>query len=828
MTTIRNLKFTTAFCLARPPLSRRTPALAAALAACLPALSVGAEATIQFDIPAQDLSRALAAFTAQSHVQVLYEGDVAKGLRSAPLKGSYTPEKALKALLTATPIQARFTGARTATLERTAKSPSPESDAGGAVALGKVTVSATAGYDANDPYNRDYAVPNASTATKTDTPIFDTPVSIQVVPRAVIDDQQAIRPKDALKNVSGVQPGFRFGNLRDGSIIRGFETDSFPQGGSYLDGVLQFEASNSLANIERIEVLKGASAMLFGRLEPGGLINYVSKRPLKEAYYSIQQQFGSFDSYRTTLDATGAVIGDDSLLYRVNFEYLDSDSFRDFVTSERVFVAPSLTWNITEHTKIDIDFIYQKDDNVNDYGLPAFGKKVANLPVSRFTGEPGQLSNTETFQEAITFSHAFNDDWKVKSKYAKYDMNGAYNETVLESLNEVTGIGDRWLYYAPNGIDSHFFTTDITGHFSTGPFKHTLLFGGDYYNRKYNEDGIFVDKWYTANGLFPTPIDIYNPVYGYDRQAVLAGQPRSFSQRKDEWWGLYLQDQIDFNDQWHLMLGGRFDHADSSRANDRERNNTVEQSSDEKFSPRIGLMYQPVEWIGFFTNYSEAFNSPNIGRNALDGSALGSQTSKQYETGIKGNWFEGRLTASAVFFHLIKNNIAQPTSPIPGSPYNLSGEARSQGLEIDVNGKITDYWDVITTYTYTDAKFTDDPNNKGNRLPNVAHHMGSAWTNFHFDEFGLQGLSAGAGAFVIGPRFGDNANSFEMPGYVRFDTSLAYKMKLAETTLTAQFNVENLLDKRYFLASGSRSYLPRISTTPGAERTFLGSLRLEF
>jgi iron complex outermembrane receptor protein len=211
-----------------------------------------------------------------------------------------------------------------------------------------------------------------TTATKTDTPIFDLPVSIQVVPREVLDDRQVIRLEDALQTVSGVVPFAGGGSAFDSPRIRGFEAfrniyrDGFR--GRFFGNYIQ-----STAHLNRVEVLKGPASVLYGRMEPGGLVNQVSKQPLATPYYSRQQQFGSFDLYRTTLDAAGPLTEDQSLLYRVNFEYLDSGSFRDFVGAETVFVAPVLTWNLSDRTHITLNLQYQHSDRVTDRGLVAIG-----------------------------------------------------------------------------------------------------------------------------------------------------------------------------------------------------------------------------------------------------------------------------------------------------------------------------------------------------------------------------------------------------------------------------------------------------------------------
>jgi iron complex outermembrane receptor protein len=275
----------------RRPLRFITTALFIALS-LQPAFADPADAT-RFDIPAQPLNRALLAFGKQSGRQLLYRTDIADNLKSYELKGFHTPEEALRILLGDAPLEAVTTGNGVITLKAGKK---PHDVDGRApvdpVTLGKITVTGQAGYDANDPYSKDYAVPNASTATKTDTPIIETPASVQVVSRAVMDDQQVIRLQDVTRDVSGVQRDFRYGNLYESFTIRGFSSAS----NFYRNGVRMITQSSETAHLDRVEVLKGPAAMLFGRIQPGGLLNVVTKKPLDQAYYSLQQQFGSYVS----------------------------------------------------------------------------------------------------------------------------------------------------------------------------------------------------------------------------------------------------------------------------------------------------------------------------------------------------------------------------------------------------------------------------------------------------------------------------------------------------------------------------------------------------
>jgi len=232
----------------------------------------------------------------------------------------------------------------------------------------------------------DYQTPSATTATKLETPILQTPVSIQVVPRTVMDDQQVIELKEALKNVSGVQPAFGFGSLFNGFTIRGF-TSPLLTISLFRNGARRRANEFETANVERIEVVKGPAAVLYGRLDPGGVVNLVTKRPEPEPAYSAQQQIGSFGLYRTVLDATGPVTADRSLLYRTTLTYQQSGSFRDFEGLERIFLAPSLIWSPSSRTEVHLNLEYKKDNLVTSYGIPAIGTRPAPVPISRFLGD---------------------------------------------------------------------------------------------------------------------------------------------------------------------------------------------------------------------------------------------------------------------------------------------------------------------------------------------------------------------------------------------------------------------------------------------------------
>ncbi|QSA96011.1 TonB-dependent siderophore receptor [Methylococcus sp. EFPC2] len=321
---------------------------------------------------------------------------------------------------------------------------------------------------------------------------------------------------------------------------------------------------------------------------------------------------------------------------------------------------------------------------------------------------------------------------------------------------------------------------------------------------------------------------MFNPVYGFTRYL---GDPLvPGDDTKNEWHGFYVQDQIALWEQWQLLLGSRFDHAEFETGGGYK--------GVDEFSPRVGLLYHPVSWLGIYADYVETFNAVNRGT-TVSGAIPDPEKSNEYEVGLKGEWLGGKLTASLAYFELTKTNVQ---TPLPAPFINkvaITGEQRSRGIEIDLRGQLTDYWNLIASYAYTDTEVTKDSapldtvigssgsGNTGHRFSNVPRNAGSIWTTYDFSALGAQGLSAGAGVYLAGDRAGNIDNSFEMPGYARLDAMLKYQHKIGPSKLTLQFNVENLLDKEYLAASnGFASFIHQ--TMPGTPRTYLGSVKLEF
>ncbi|MCX7092204.1 MAG: TonB-dependent receptor [Methylobacter sp.] len=795
-----------------------------------------ADEQVQFNIPEQSLSQSLLDYSKATGVKILFNENLARNLKTPKLQGSYSSEDGLRKLLGDSGLDYRFTSPKAVVVNQ----PKPESlsdrqllteaeaaNKPGTTTLKAMTVKGNRDYDPNDPYNTDYKRTNAATATKTDTPIMETPMSIQVVPRTVMQDQQAVQVGDAVKNVSGVFPDFTWGGYGEGFMIRGFSSNN---GGSYLDGFRWPTSRISLANMERVEVVKGAASNLYGRIEPGGMINVVTKRPQATPYYALEQRFGSYDFYQTLGDATGALNQDGSLMYRLNFEYLDKKSFRDFAFTDRVLVAPSVTWKISDRTQLDLDFMYSNEDTLEDHGVVASltTRRPVDIPISAFLGEPStDKSNTEIYYTGLSLKHAFSDNWAVHAKFNMQQRSALdLQHPGTPGLNETTGMLNRAFFGGDSGSDTYFGTIDVTGKFSTWGVKHDVLAGLDHYSVTGDVSSYFFGPSIFGGPI--QPINIYNPVYGQSGLNLATRQKSQFLASETDWTGVYFQDQITLFDKLHILGGGRYDWATQANGSAFGVNKSPADATanlkgvdNERFSPRVGLLYQPWRWLSLYGNFVESLGASNTAI-GVGGNVLQPETAEQYEAGFKTEFFDQRLMSSVAFYDLTKQNMAVA---MVGTPFSQAiGEARSRGVEVDVTGRITDDLSLIGTYAYTDAVILKG-SNAGNRLWNVPRNAGSLWAKYDLQQAVMRGLSVGAGVYFQGQKEGDMTNSFELPGYGRIDALVKYQLPIAKAKTTLQFNVENLLDHRYYASTVGWS--PAF-VNPGQPRTFMGSVKVEF
>lgn len=646
-----------------------------------------------------------------------------------------------------------------------------------------------------------YRVEQATTATKRATPIMETPFAIQAVPKQVIRDQQAVRLDTALNNVSGVFQNQSF-SLIESFNLRGFTTFDYYREGVRIQAALTQAGRREMANLERIEVLKGPASILYGRIEPGGMINLVVKNPQAQPYHMFQQQIGSYDFYRTALDSTSKLNESGSLLYRFNMSYENSGSFREFVRNDRVFFAPVVQWKLSDRTQITFDVEYGKGKVRPEYGTVAFGNRPVSIPIERNLGESFARANYDSTLAGFHWSHQFNDQWSVQHRF--YVQDSTENDDVVLPLGlQADGrtLDHFFAGFRDNKQRTYSTSLDLTGHFDTWFAKHTVLVGGQYYH--FRNTGTLID-----NFAFPS-IDIFNPVHGGapDRDPA---DDIPFD-TKEKWFGLYLQDQIQLPYHVHILAGMRYDNAEIMSESTFQGVQSSQASKQDKILPRVGLLWQPIKALSFYGNYVEGFGIPNLFSFAVGGAPLKGQTSQQWEVGAKTELFDGRWIATLAWFDLTKQNIptGHPDPALAALGFSvLTGEARNRGVEMDLAGEVLPGLDVIGNYAYTDSEITQNNDGTvGNRFPNVPKHAGSLWATYRFQEPRLTGWKAGAGLLVRGERQGNQENTYQMPGYVLVNLMASYAMHVGPTRLTAQLNADNIWDR-------SISRTARVSASP--------------
>lgn len=673
------------------------------------------------------------------------------------------------------------------------------------------------GQSTSEQGRNSYTLPNTSAATKTNTPLMETPGSVNIITRKQIEDRQAYTPEEALKYTSGINsPSVGGRTPYDAAFyIRGFSTKENGDIGGYYyrDGLRMSGIPISFANLERMEVLKGPASVLYGRAEPGGLLNVVYKKPQATPFYSVEQQFGNYDFYRTAAEATGPVAGNENLLYRMAIQSVDSNSFQPYVQNNFLSVSPSLSWLVGDRTRIDADFDYSHAEWTYSQGIPVVNGKPANVPVSRMLElykpkTPDGMSDTYT--GILNVTHNFDDNWQLRwnGMYANQHLD--WRRGGVPRVDSLTGLAsEASIYNEPDNERRWWFTSlNLTGKVSVLGIQNKLLVGFDYLNER-----LHGPQYFTTVGV---DFNVYQPYTGPAIPRPSRGEalknPDYFLNSND-WYGIYLQDQIDLTDQVHVVLGGRYDHAETCYCF--SRNDAPTRA--EALNPRYGLVYQPVSWLSTYYQYVESFGTTN-GR-AADRKPFDPQTAQQHEAGLKFQAFDGALSSTLAYFHLTKQNILT-TDPLFPEFQIAVGEARSQGVEWDMTGRVAEGLNVIASYTFTDARITrNNDGNEGNRLPNVPDSAGSLWTTYDVTS----DFKIGAGVYVAGRRYGSVENTYRLASYARLDAMAAYKWQIDRSKLTAQVNINNLLDHDYWANSdeGTRVY-------QGMPLAVLGSLRLEF
>jgi len=676
-----------------------------------------------------------------------------------------------------------------------------------AVELSNITV-----LDRRGGYNTDRTV----SAMRVAAPNLETAVSVQAVPQQVIEDQEATTLREVTRNVSGVQRASTFGGALQRFRIRGFSQQIMLQNG-FRTGGANTKVFAETAHLERVEVLKGPASILYGRLEPGGIINLVTEKPTAEPRYSARLRGGSYGFIEPSVDLSGPVNESGSLTYRLNGLYRREDGFREPFDQafERLFVAPVLSWQINGQTTLTLEGTYL--DNTRPFDRGIFTDDIVDVPHTRNLQEPGDVAETERVSAGYTLEHRFGDHLKLRNRF-RYYRNEFFNvENNPFAFTDSTETVSRFL--GSNDAVNETFTlqTSLIGNFRTGALDHSVLAGIDL--DRDQEDRTFQS---TNSSFDITTINAFDPVY--DKGTPSRDELTFASLDKEDEFdalGLYVQDRISIAGQWHLLLGGRFDVVDQVRTqfDPDTTTSTSTLQNDHAFSPRGGLVYQPTTFLSLYGSVSRSF-VPNGGMR-VDGSTIDPEQGTQYEAGVKSEWLGGRLSATIAGFVLQKTNI-EMTDPDNTNFSVATGEAESRGVELDVSGQVVRGWRLIGSYAYTDTEIVEDDNEEleGNAFPEAPEHSGSFWSTYELQDGPLRGLKVGGGAFFVGEREGDRANSFQLDSYTRIDATLSY----GRDNWRVGFNLKNITDTDHVVAtSGAFSKIH-----PGIPFTAVGTALVTF
>ena len=651
-----------------------------------------------------------------------------------------------------------------------------------------------------------YRASRSATATRTDTPLRDVPQSVQVVPREVIADRQDQRLTDSVTTVSNVQPAGTLQGRTDTFVIRGFNTQTYA-----IDGVLLNQASNfytvqrDLADVERIEVLKGPASVLYGRGEPGGLINVVTRRPSLVPSADASVQGGSFGFRRVQGSVSAPVAGVEGLAGRLSFSAQTDPTFRNYGDRENIrqFIAPAFTWNPTPDTRVYFVGEFTKQDSQYDEGLIARNGRVPLDNVARFYGEPYSRYNAAANFGLLRVEHDFNENLMLRQVISAqgggFDLlatraTGFSNNNTLVMRRSTTVTSS----YA--SVDSQ---TELVGKFDLLGLHHTVLVGFEYtngYRRSITNQGSVAS------------VSFLNPTFG----ALPGAQSlQSDLKQKNELNGLYVQDQIDLGLGLQLLVGVRYDTGTQFYFSRTPASRTIPPDQDlSGTSPRVGLVYRPVDPLTLYASYSTSFKPQTA--NVLNVTNPAPETGDQYEAGARLD-LNPALTLSAAAFRITRNNVA--VSDPANTGYSIiTGQQRSEGVEADIAGQILPGWKIIGGVGYLDASITKDVNTAivGNKLTAVPAFSGSLWTTYEFSEGPLRGLGLGFGATHVGKRVGDLNNSYTVGAYTRLDAAIYYDI---DQNYRFAVNMRNLTNARYI-----EQPFNQFNNMPGAPFSVLATL----
>ncbi|ASI70522.1 TonB-dependent receptor [Diaphorobacter nitroreducens] len=753
----------------------------------------GADSAVKsYAVPAGPLGEALASFAASAGVTVQLDARLVEGRRTQGLSGNYGVREGFARLLSGSGLEAVERSPGTWVLHQAASpapSATPVTKGQTEQVLPVVTVKAGAERENATGPVQGYVAKRSAIGTKTDTPIIETPQSISVVGAEEIETLKAQSLMDALGYTAGVANYAGPMLTAELFFLRGFQAGA-PNGSLYRDGskfqVNMYNGKIEPYGLERIEVLKGASSVLYGLAGPGGIINAVSKRPASIPLRELNVELGSFNRKQVSGDFGGALTEDGTWSYRLTALHRDSDTFVDHVPDNRTFIAPALKWQPSAATSLTFLAEYQRDKSLEVQALPAQGTVLPNpngrILRSRFFGEPGyDKYDNDRWSLGYLFEHAFSDQVRLR-----------HSSRYLDSRNDHPGIRSAGLAADQRTLErfavdrddrSSALTSDTSLEVkaNTGEVSHTMLFGLDFTRQRHQM--AFARREVGS-------IDLYSPAYG---SALSDSEPLDDWSLKGSYRrvGVYAQDQMKLADNWVMLVGGRQDWVRGA-----ESPLNVEAWSTQKdkaFTGRLGLVYLHGSGLAPFIGGSQSFE-PELGQDR-NGGTFKPTRGKQWEAGVRYQPPGTETLLSAAIYELTKTNVTVD-DPVNSDFSAQLGEVRSRGLELEAKTRVGRNGNLIAAYAYTDARTTKSsplyPEQEGKRSGGVPRNQFSLWGDYSFGAFRLPGLKAGAGVRYVDSTRGVWLDA-DVPSFTLIDAMVSYSTGPWRLAL----NVANLTDKTY-------------------------------
>ncbi len=647
-------------------------------------------------------------------------------------------------------------------------------------------------------YNNQYKTSVPSKLLRLETPLIKIPQNIQIVNSQLLADQQIYSMSDAIaRNVSGAAKLEGWGDLYTYITMRGSRASAFRNGmnTSGLYGILAEDASF----IDKVEFVKGPAGFMMSNGEPSGIYNIVTKRPTGKDKSCVSIGTGSYGLYRTTLDMDGSLNKKHSLQYRLNIGGQTNNAFREYELTNRISIAPVLTYHFNKSTSLTFEYIYQYA-KMPDLGVKYLFSKTgyATVPRNRTLSDPG-FEATVVHDKNLTINliHSFNKNWKLTAQASYFDYNQEGSFLWIKNI-DTKGNLQRMQYIWDAKNEMSFTQLSVNGKHKTGIIEHKLLAGVDISSKSYVAD-LSQSYMLDSIGTFNTYNDYYQkPYYGiaeFDRSIDLKRRVGTSFLLESDVVGLYVQDDLSlFEDKLILTIAGRYTYV--------KENNYGAISKNRKFTPRLGITYSIANKMNLYALYDQTF-LPQSGK-LRSGGTVKPLTGNNIELGIKKDWLSGRWNTLLSIYRIMKENQTS-TDPdnVGGENYVLQfGQTKTQGIEFDLNGKLFTGMNIIANYAYTDSKITKSTTQyeKGTTVPGYAKHTINSWLNYHFQKGGLKNVSLSGGVTYMADRatwWSGDLEGEPLDNYFRFDGAVSWKYKEISLVL----NVYNILDK--YLYNGS-------------------------